>query len=108
MVNKAIDPIGKSKADWRIICDLAGRMGYHFIYKSTAEIMKEIASLTPQYTGISHERLGSRGMQWPVPGEDHYGTQILHKDRFARGKGLFMPWRPESRRNYRIKSILSS
>lgn len=91
MVNKAIDPIGKAKADWRIICDLAGRMGHHFIYKSTSEIMKEIASLTPQYSGITHERLGSRGMQWPVPGEDHYGTQFLHKDRFTRGKGLFMP-----------------
>jgi len=91
MVNKAIDPIGKAKADWRIICDLAGRMGYDFIYKSAGEIMKEIASLTPQYCGITHERLGVRGMQWPVLGEDHYGTQYLHKDRFARGKGLFMP-----------------
>jgi formate dehydrogenase alpha subunit len=30
-------------------------------------------------------------MQWPVLGEDHYGTQFLHKDRFTRGKGLFMP-----------------
>lgn len=91
MVNIAIDPIAKSKADWRIICDLAGRMGVHFIYKSTAEVMKEIASLTPQYSGISHERLGARGMQWPVLGEDHYGTPILHKEKFTRGKGLFMP-----------------
>jgi formate dehydrogenase alpha subunit len=54
-------------------------------------ISYSIASLTPQYSGITHERLGSRGMQWPVPGEDHYGTQFLHKDRFTRGKGLFMP-----------------
>lgn len=91
MVNKAIDPIGKSKADWRIICDLAGRMGYNFIYTSTAEVMKEIADLTPQYRGIRHERLGVRGMQWPVLGDDHYGTPILHKGQFTRGKGLFMP-----------------
>lgn len=91
MVNKAIDPLGQAKADWRIICDLAGRMGYHFIYKSTAQIMQEIASLTPQYCGITHERLGTRGMQWPVLGEDHYGTPILHQERFTRGKGLFMP-----------------
>lgn len=91
MVNKAIDPLGQAKADWRIICDLAGRMGYQFIYKSTAEIMREIASLTPQYSGITHERLGTRGMQWPVLGEDHYGTPILHQERFTRGKGLFMP-----------------
>jgi len=91
MVNQAIDPLGKAKADWRTICDLAGRMGHSFMYKSTAEVMTEIASLTPQYQGISHERLGTRGMQWPVPDKDHPGTPWLHKGEFARGKGLFMP-----------------
>jgi formate dehydrogenase alpha subunit len=91
MVNKAIDPIGNAKEDWKIICDLASRMGHDFGYKSTAEIMNEIASLTPQYVGIRHDRLGRKGMQWPVFGDDHYGTQYLHKDKFTRGKGLFMP-----------------
>jgi formate dehydrogenase alpha subunit len=91
MVNKAIDPVGDSKADWRIICDLAGSMGYPFIYTSTAEVMQEIASLTPQYAGVTHKRLGSKGLQWPVQGPDHYGTPYLHKGRFTRGKGLFMP-----------------
>jgi formate dehydrogenase alpha subunit len=91
MVNKAIDPVGQSKADWRIICDLAGCMGYPFIYTSTADIMLEIASLTPIYGGITHQRLGTKGLQWPVPEADHYGTPILHKESFTRGRGLFMP-----------------
>lgn len=91
MVNKAIEPIGNAKEDWKIICDLASRMGHDFGYKSTAEIMNEVASLTPQYVGIRHDRLGRKGMQWPVFGDDHYGTQYLHKDKFTRGKGLFMP-----------------
>jgi formate dehydrogenase alpha subunit len=91
MVRQAIEPIGRAKADWQIICELAGWMGYDFTYASTAEVMKEIASLTPIYAGITHNRLGSKGLQWPVPELDHYGTPILHKERFTRGKGLFMP-----------------
>lgn len=91
MVNKAIDPIGKAKADWRIICDLAGRMGHPFVYTSAAEVLAEVAQLTPQYGGISHERLGGKGMQWPVLDCDHYGTACLHQGNFTRGKGLFAP-----------------
>ena len=32
-VNQAIKPIGNSKPDWEIICQLATRMGYPFTYK---------------------------------------------------------------------------
>lgn len=91
MVNKAIEPIGDAKADWQIISEVATRMGYPFNYTSTAEVMKEIASLTPQYAGISHERLGKLGLQWPVPNAEHPGTKFLHEGKFTRGKGLFMP-----------------
>ncbi|MDR1962065.1 MAG: formate dehydrogenase subunit alpha [Gracilibacteraceae bacterium] len=90
MVRQAIEPLS-GKADWRIICELAGWMGYDFSYASPAEVMTEIAALTPQYTGISHSRLGTKGLQWPVPAVDHYGTPILHRGRFTRGRGLFMP-----------------
>lgn len=91
MVNQAIKPIGNCKADWQIICEVATRMGYPFVYKSTAEVMEEIAALTPQYAGITHERLGTQGLQWPVPNAEHPGTKILHVGKFTRGKGLFMP-----------------
>ncbi len=89
-VNKAIEPIGQARADWQIICDLATRMGYPFAYASPADVMQEIASLTPQYAGITFERLGRKGLQWPVPDAEHPGTKFLHEGKFARGKGLFM------------------
>jgi len=89
MVRKAIEPIGNARADSDIICDLAGRMGYPFNYGSMAEVMDEIASLTPIYAGVSHERLGTQGLQWPVPGKDHPGTKVMHEESFTRGKGLF-------------------
>ncbi|CAA7600724.1 formate dehydrogenase [Acididesulfobacillus acetoxydans] len=91
MVNQAIEPLGQARTDWEILCELAGRLGYAFDYESPAEIMAEIASLTPQYAGISFERLGTQGLQWPVPTAEHPGTKFLHEGKFSRGKGLFMP-----------------
>jgi len=89
LVNKAIEPIGDGKPDWRIICELATRMGRPFEYKNTAEVMEEIASLAPIYGGITHERIRKVGLQWPCPTRDHPGTKYLHKDKFTRGLGRF-------------------
>ena len=91
MVNQAIKPIDGCRTDQEIICELAARMGKGelFSYKDAEEIMAEITSLTPQYTGISHKRLGKKGLQWPVPSPDHPGTKFLHEGKFTRGKGLF-------------------
>jgi formate dehydrogenase alpha subunit len=88
-VRKAIEPIGNSRPDWQIICDLSLRLGYPMNYGSPGEIMDEIASLTPSYAGIRYERLEKQGLQWPCPTQDHPGTPILHKDKFSRGKGKF-------------------
>jgi formate dehydrogenase alpha subunit len=91
-VRKAIPPVGQSKADWEIVCEIAKRMGKHgFDYTHPSQIMEEIARLTPSYGGISYERLEKGGIQWPCPTPDHPGTPILHTLIFNRGKGKFMP-----------------
>lgn len=79
-----------TKADGEIISLLAGRMGYPFSYQSSAEILEEMASLTPLFAGVFHKRLGTQGLQWPVPHADHPGSKVLHQESFTRGKGLFM------------------
>ena len=101
-VRQAVEPPGKSRPDWQIVLDLARRI--HSLqparpaapfggwdYASPAAVMDEIAALTPSYGGISFERLEGQGLQWPCPTPDHPGTPILHKDRFALGKGRFVP-----------------
>lgn len=91
-VRKAIPPVGQSKADWEIVCEIATRMGKPgFAYTHPSQIMEEIASLTPSYAGISYERLENGGIQWPCPTPDHPGTPILHTLTFNRGKGKFLP-----------------
>ena len=92
MVRKAIEPRGESKADWEIICNLAKAIGSKdFEYGTPAEIMDEIASLTPSYGGMSYGRLQKGGLAWPCPSKEHPGTPYLHKEKFARanGKGKF-------------------
>ena len=104
MVRKAIEPLGDAHPDWWIITELAKRMlgkgkrqvslapfsGWN--YTDPAQIMDEVAALTPSYAGVSHERL-ERGehLQWPVRDLTHPGTPILHIGQFARGLGKFAP-----------------
>ena len=91
-VRRAIEPMGNSKPDWWITCQLAQKMesrGFDFTHPS--EIMNEIAWFTPSYGGISYKRLETDGLQWPCPTQEHPGTPILHSKQFTRGKGRFVP-----------------
>jgi len=90
---KAIEPLGESKPDWEIICELAGEMkAEDFSFTSPEEIFEEIRKVTPQYAGINYSRLNQpAGLQWPCPEESHQGTSILHGKEFTRGKGKFHP-----------------
>lgn len=90
-VRKAVDAPGEAKADWEIINDLMKRMGYDNNFKSAKDIMDEIAKVTPQYGGISYDRIDKKGLQWPCKDENDPGTKYLHKGEFAIGKGIFTP-----------------
>jgi len=88
-IRKAVEPPGQAKSDWKIICEIATKMGYFMSYDNSMEIMKEIASVTPSYAGITYDRIELKAIHWPCPNEDHPGTPILHGETFPRGKGLF-------------------
>jgi formate dehydrogenase major subunit len=78
-------------ADWEITQRLAQALGYPMHYAHAAEIMDEIARLTPTFTGVSFaalDRLGS--IQWPCNAEHPAGTPVMHVGEFVRGKGRFM------------------
>jgi formate dehydrogenase alpha subunit len=65
-VRKAISPVGDSRPDWKIFRDLSTTMGYSMGYQSPAEIMDEIASTVPIYSGMSYPNLEKDGIQWPL------------------------------------------
>ena len=87
-VRKAIEPPGDARPDWEIIQDLGTRMGIDWHYDSPEDIFEEIRTVVPQYAGMTYDRLGEQGLQWPCPTEDHPGTRFLHQGQFTRGKGL--------------------
>ena len=100
-IRRAIPPRGDSKPDWWITCQIARAMGAPgFDFDDPAEIMDEIAAVTPIYGGISYDRLDGDGLQWPCRDENDPGTKFLHKERFSRpsGKGQFVPltYRPSA------------
>ena len=93
-VRKAVDGPTGPMLDTDIFTELMNRMGYEQPHLTSAQIMDEIASLTPSYAGVSHARLDSdevagRGLQWPCTGPDHGGTPIMHVGAFPHGFGLY-------------------
>lgn len=97
-VRKAVEIEGETREDTWIFTEIMNRMGYPQPHLTAAEIMDEIASVTPNFAGISHERLDStevagRGLQWPCRSKEKPGTEIMHVGKFARGLGCFIPTR---------------
>jgi formate dehydrogenase major subunit len=89
-----IQPIGDSKADWWITCEIAKRMGASgFGFDHPREIMDEINRVTPSYEGITYDRIEDNGLQWPCTDTGHEGTTYLHGGGFKTptGRGRFMP-----------------
>lgn len=87
-VRKAIEPVGESKPDWKIICEAAAAMGkgQFFQYRSVEDIWNEIRLVWPVGYGLTYKRLENEGLQWPCPNEHHPGTEVMHVERFPIGK----------------------
>lgn len=101
-VRTALPPVGESRPDWVIVCDLAHRLEARlgqspsagFDYRHPSEIWEEMRRLTPDFGGIDYARLEREGgVHWPCPAEDHPGSPFLFKDDFPRGRGKF--WKLE-------------
>ncbi len=68
-VRQAIFPVGESKPEWEVFCELSGRMGYPMNYRSPSDIMEEISSLIPFYSTMKYSQLDQGGIQWPLEQE---------------------------------------
>lgn len=88
-VRKAVTGPGSVRDDWRVICDIATRMGYPMHYPDSRAIFEEIAAVTPSYAGITYGRIEDVGIHWPCPTVQHKGTPVLHTQQFTHGKGVF-------------------
>nr|WP_298249391.1 formate dehydrogenase subunit alpha [uncultured Halomonas sp.] len=88
-VRKVMAPLA-GKADWEVTQDLACALGYPMHYTHPAEIMDEIARLTPSFAGVSYDKLDEHGsLQWPCNAEHPLGTPTMHEADFPIGRGRF-------------------
>ncbi|WP_147804377.1 formate dehydrogenase subunit alpha [Alkalicoccus halolimnae] len=79
---QALEPLGDSKPDWKIIMDIANKAGASWNYAHPSEVMEEAASLTPLFAGVTYERLeGYNSLQWPVEA-DGTDTPLLFEKEF--------------------------
>ncbi|MGR5064755.1 formate dehydrogenase subunit alpha [Photobacterium sp. DNB22_13_2] len=85
-LNPAVKAPGQAMEDWLIIQNIANAMGSDWAYQSVEDITAEINALTPQYAGITWDRVGKDGLQWPCRDENHPGTRVMHQENFVRGK----------------------
>ena len=91
-IRTAVKLEGDMRLDTDIITDLMNAMGYPQPRLTAAQIMDEIASVTPSFAGISFERLDNgESLQWPCKDKTTCGTPIMHVGHPARGKALLYP-----------------
>jgi formate dehydrogenase major subunit len=89
---RKVMPAKAGLADWEVTVKLSNAMGYPMHYAHPRDIMAEIASLTPSFQGVTYAKIEKHGsVQWPC-NEDtaELGTEIMHVDKFVRGKGRFI------------------
>jgi formate dehydrogenase major subunit len=85
---------GGARDDLQILIDLSRRLGLVTPFDTPAEVMDEIARVTPNWRGVSYAKLRREGsLQYPVLTPDSKGTAFLFGDRFptADGRALMVP-----------------
>jgi formate dehydrogenase major subunit len=90
---QVLEPLGDSKPDWKIIMEVANKLGAGWDYKHPGDIMEEAAMLAPLFAGVNYERLeGYKSLLWPVAA-DGTDTPVLFLDEFPfpDGKARLFP-----------------
>ena len=97
LVEAAIDPPGDARTDFEILTTISAALGHEMGFETPADVMDEVASLTPDWAGVSHERVGRGGLQWPVAA-DGTDSPILYADTFTlpggRAQLAALPYKP--------------
>jgi assimilatory nitrate reductase catalytic subunit len=101
-INKAVDCPGEARQDWRIIQDIAAKLGrtHGMQFRNPGEMFEELRRATKgavvDYSGITYEKIQKQfGVFWPCPSESPDGTPIDHPGT----PRLFEPgsWNPVAR-----------
>jgi formate dehydrogenase major subunit len=97
VVQAAATPPGAAKTDLEIYKLVSERLGHELPYEGPEDVMAEIAELTPHFAGVTYERMGRGGLQWPVAA-DGTDSPVLYADAFelpgGRAHFAALPYKP--------------
>ncbi len=88
LAEPALSPPGEARRDLDILIELSHRLGLDTPFTTAAEVMDDIAKVTPNWAGVSHEKIRREGaIQYPVLTPDSTGTPFLFADHFPTPDG---------------------
>jgi assimilatory nitrate reductase catalytic subunit len=90
---KVQDTPGEAREDWKILCEIGSRLGHpgKFLYQNVEEIFEDFVVSTrgapADYSGLTYEKIGTKGVFWPCPHPNHPGTPEPFAKFFAHQDG---------------------
>ncbi len=60
-IGRAFAPVEDAREDWRILLDLAGRLGQSLAFRGPQEIFDGLAKSSDHFEGLSYETIGAHG-----------------------------------------------
>jgi len=60
-IGRAFAPLEDAREDWRLLLDLAGRLGQPLAFRGPQEIFGALAKASNHFEGLSYETIGSQG-----------------------------------------------
>jgi NADH-quinone oxidoreductase subunit G len=61
-IGHAFPPFQGSREDWRMLLDLAGRLGLSFKWPGPEQIFRDLAKVCGAFDGLSYETIGAQGV----------------------------------------------
>ncbi len=61
-IGRAFPPVGDSRADWRILLELAGRLGLGIDWRDPERIFLALAEAEASFTELSYKAIGAQGV----------------------------------------------
>ena len=77
-VRQVVKPHEGTKPDGQIIVEIMNKMGHNQPEYTPDGMLEEISQIVPFFAGITWDRLGKNGLQWPVTKRWYRYADITH------------------------------
>lgn len=111
LAEQVIEPLPGTIPAWRQLALVARGLGADWRYDSAADVMDEIGTVVPFYSGASYDNLAREyGRQWPCTKDRPLGTRFLWSEGIPERAFKFIPavgrpHAPAARRDYPLTLV---